>query len=195
MYRARSKIELTAGRDDSVANDDLLKGKKILIVDDEMDVLESLEDLLDECDTETASTFEDAKTLLEQNPYDVAILDIMGVNGLDLLDVATEKKIPAVMLTARGLNPDNLVESIQRGAKACVPKEKMAEIDIYLREVFIAKNEGMEKSGDWFARLGSLFEKRFGVGWRDRDKEFWEDFDKNYNVSDKKLKKIKHWVG
>jgi len=178
-----------------MADDHLMEGKKILIVDDEIDVLELLEELLDECDTETASTFEDAKTLLEQNPYDVAILDIMGVKGLDLLEVATEKKIPALMLTARGLNPDNLMESIQRGAKACVPKEKMAEIDTYLREIFVAKNEGEEKSGDWFARLGSFFEKRFGVGWRNRDKEFWDDFDKNYKVSDEELKKIKHWVG
>lgn len=178
-----------------MANDDVLKGKKILIVDDELDVLELLEDLLDECDTETASTFEDAKSLLEQNSYDVAILDIMGVNGLKLLDIATEKKISALMLTARGLNPDNLKESIQRGAKACVPKEKMAEIDIYLREIFVAKNEGEAKSGDWFARLGSFFEKRFGVGWRNRDKEFWDEFDKNYKVSDEELKKIKHWVG
>ena len=119
-------------------NDDVLKGKKVLIVDDEMDVLELLEDLLDECDTETASTFEDAKSLLEQTPYDVAILDIMGVNGLELLEIASKKKIPALMLTARGLNPENLMESIQKGAKACVPKEKMSEIDIYLKEIFIA---------------------------------------------------------
>ena len=176
-------------------NDDVLKGKKILIVDDETDVLELLVDLLDECDTETSSTFENAKTLLEQNPYDVAILDIMGVNGLGLLEIATEKKIPALMLTARGLNPDNLMESIQKGAKACVPKEKMSEIDIYLQEIFIAKQEGVEKSGDWFARLGSFFERRFGVGWRNKDKEFWDDFDNNYKVSDEELKKIKHWVG
>ena len=176
-------------------NNDVLKGKKILIVDDETDILELLVDLLDECDTETASTFEDAKELLEQNPYDVTILDIMGVRGLDLLEVATEKKIPALMLTARGLNPDNLMESIQKGAKACVPKEKMSEIDLYLKEIFIAKQEGVEKSGNWFARLGSFFERRFGVGWRSKDIEFWDDFDKNFKVSDKELKKIKHWVG
>ena len=31
-----------------------LKGKKILVVDDEPDVLESLEEILDDCDVDTA---------------------------------------------------------------------------------------------------------------------------------------------
>ncbi len=55
----------------------------------------------------------------------------MGVKGFDLLEIAGEKKIPALMLTARGLNPDNLVGSIKLGAKSYVPKEKMSEIDTY----------------------------------------------------------------
>ena len=90
-----------------MASDNILTGKKILIVDDEADVLESLEDLLDECEIKTASNYESAKELLEQSTYDAAILDIMGVRGFDLLEIATEKKIPALMLTAHGLNPDN----------------------------------------------------------------------------------------
>jgi DNA-binding response OmpR family regulator len=99
-----------------MASENILQGKKILIVDDEVDILESLEDLLDECDIETASTFEAAKELLDANTYDAAILDIMGVRGFDLLEVATDKKVPALMLTAHGLNPDNLVGSIKLGA-------------------------------------------------------------------------------
>ena len=43
----------------------LLDGKKILIVDDEPDVLEVLTELLDMCEVVTASTFEQAKELLE----------------------------------------------------------------------------------------------------------------------------------
>ncbi|NIV98732.1 response regulator receiver protein, partial [Candidatus Saccharibacteria bacterium] len=38
-----------------MASDDILKGKKILVVDDEPDILETLEELLDECDIETAA--------------------------------------------------------------------------------------------------------------------------------------------
>ena len=173
-----------------MASDDILKGKKILIVDDEIDVLESLEDLLDECDLETASSYESAKELLESKVYDAAILDIMGVRGFDLLEIAVQKKIPALMLTAHGLNPGNLVGSIKLGAKSYIPKEKMSEIDIYLKEIFIAQEKGIEKSGNWFSRLGSFFDNRFGHGWKHKDKKFWDEFDKNFVVSKDELEKI-----
>ena len=173
-----------------MASDDILKGKKILIVDDEIDVLESLEDLLDECDLETAASYESAKELLESKVYDAVILDIMGVRGFDLLEIATEKKIPALMLTAHGLNPDNLVGSIKLGAKSYIPKEKMSEIDLYLKEIFIAREKGIEKSGNWFARLGSFFDNRFGPGWKHKDKKFWDEFDKNFVVTKDELEKI-----
>ena len=173
-----------------MAKDDILKGKKILAVDDEPDILETLKELLDECDVETASSFESAKELLETRVYDVAILDIMGVKGFDLLEIATEKKIPALMLTAHGLNPDNLVGSIKLGAKSYVPKEKMSEIDIYLKDIFMAQEKGIEKSGNWFARLGAFFEERFGAGWKNKDKKFWNEFDKTFEVSKDELDKI-----
>ena len=173
-----------------MASENILEGKKILIVDDEVDVLESLEDLLDECDIETASTFEAAKELLENNPYDAAILDIMGVRGFDLLAITAEKKIPALMLTAHGLNPDNLVGSIKLGAKSYIPKEKMSEIDLYLKEIFVSQEKGIEKSGNWFARLSSFFDERFGSGWKNKDKKFWNEFDKTFKVSKDELEKI-----
>ena len=173
-----------------MTDDSTFKGKKILVVDDERDVLETLEDLLDEFDVETASTFESAKELLESKVYDAAILDIMGVKGFDLLAIATEKKIPALMLTAHGLNPDNLVGSIKLGAKSYIPKEKMSEIDIYLKEILIAQEKGIEKPGNWFARLGSFFDNRFGEGWKNKDKRFWQEFDKTFEVSKDELEKI-----
>ncbi len=173
-----------------MASDDILAGKKILIVDDEPDVLESIEEILEECDIETASSYESAKALFEKKTFDAAILDIMGVKGFDLLEIATEKKIPALMLTAHGLNPDNLVGSIKLGAKSYVPKEKMSEIDTYLKEIFIAQEKGIVKSGNWFARLGTFFDERFGSGWKNKDKKFWDEFDKTFEVSKDELEKI-----
>ena len=173
-----------------MAGDDILKGKKILVVDDEPDVLESLEEILDECEVETASSYESARELLESTVYDAAILDIMGVRGFDLIEIATENKIPAVMLTAHGLNPDNLVGSIKLGAKSYIPKEKMSEIDIYLKEIFIAKEKGIEKSANWFNRLGSFFDNRFRSGWKNKDKKFWNEFNKTYQVSKDELQDI-----
>ncbi len=173
-----------------MTNDDILKGKKILVVDDEPDILETLKEILEECDVETATTFESAEELLKHEDYHATILDIMGVRGFDLLKIATEKKIPALMLTAQGLDPDNLVGSIKLGAKSYIPKDRMVEIDIYLKEIFIAQGKGIEKSGNWFVRLGSFFDKRFGQGWKNKDKKFWEEFDKTYKVSKDELEGI-----
>lgn len=173
-----------------MAEEDVLKGKKILAVDDEPDILNTLKEVLDTCDLETATSFESAKELLETKKYDAAILDIMGVRGFDLLKIATERKIPALMLTAHGLNPDNLVGSIKLGAKSYIPKDRMHEINIYLKELILAKKRGIERPGNWFARLSSYFDARFGHGWKNKDKKFWEEFDKTFKVSKDELEKI-----
>jgi DNA-binding response OmpR family regulator len=77
-----------------------LENKRILIVDDEPDVLESLEEALDMSTTVRAQTFEEAYRLLETQTFDIAILDIMGVDGYQLLETAHKKNVVAVMLTA-----------------------------------------------------------------------------------------------
>lgn len=166
---------------------DVLNGKTILAVDDEPDVLDSLKEILDQCKVETASTFETARELLERKNYDAAILDIMGVKGFDLLRIATERGIPAIMLTAHGLNPDNLVGSMEMGAKSYIPKEKMQEIPMYLSALFLDREAGIEKSRSWFDRLSSFFDERFGYGWKSKHKKFWEEFDQTYRVSKDEL--------
>jgi len=173
-----------------MAENDILKGKKILAVDDESDVLDTLKEMLEECDMETATTYELAKELLESKVYDVAILDIMGVRGFDLLKVAMKKKIPALMLTAHGLNPENLVDSVKLGAKSYIPKDKIGDIDVFLKEIFLSQEKGIEKSGNWFARLGSYFDNRFGHGWKNKDKKFWKEFDETYKVSKDELQEL-----
>lgn len=173
-----------------MVNTDILAGKKILIVDDEQDILDTLVELLDRCEVDTASTFETGRDFLKTRRYDAVILDIMGVRGFDLLEVATERKIPALMLTAHGLNPDNLVGSIKLGAKSYIPKDKIDDIGIYLSEIFAAQKQGIEKSGNWFARLGSFFDSRFEPGWKNKNKKFWNEFDKTYKVTKEELEDI-----
>ena len=82
---------------------DSLTGKRILIVDDEPDILETLSELLSQCIIDTATSCDAAKQLLAEKTFDAAILDIMGVNGYDLLELCRQKQIPAVMLTAHAL--------------------------------------------------------------------------------------------
>ena len=63
-----------------------LAGKSILAVDDEVDILETIEDILEETKLDTAGTYESASKKIRKNTYDLVILDIMGVNGLQLLE-------------------------------------------------------------------------------------------------------------
>jgi len=155
----------------------LLDGKRILAVDDESDILEVLEELLSMCDVVTVSTFEEAKDLLESQNFDIAILDIMGVDGYGLLEIANRRNITAVMLTAHAFTPDNLVKSIKEGAASYLPKEELTNIVTFLNDVLEAKKKGKNPWGPWQERLPtSYFEKRWGAAWQDTDKDFWEKF-------------------
>ena len=59
----------------------------------------------------------------------------MGVDGYKLLEIANQKNIPAVMLTAHALSPENLIASINKGARAYLPKERMIDIESFLVEL------------------------------------------------------------
>lgn len=169
---------------------DILKGKRILIVDDEPDILETLVELLDMCNVDTAPNFETAKKFLKQNTYDVAILDIMGVRGYDLLKITQERGIPALMLTAHALSPDNLIKSLKGGAHSYIPKDKIAEIDQYVAEIIKSKEKGGQKSGQWFTQLKPFFDSKFGPDWQEKEKEFWKEFNEKYVVSKEDVEKI-----
>ncbi|UCB49388.1 MAG: response regulator [Deltaproteobacteria bacterium] len=153
-----------------------LEGKKILIVDDEPDVLETLEELLSMCDVSKASSFEEAKKLLEFEYFDLAILDIMGVEGFELLEIARDKEVIAVMLTAHALSPENIVKSYKEGAASYLPKEEMANIATFLEEILEAKEKGKHFWWRWLDRWGTYYDKKFGEDWKDKDKEFWDKF-------------------
>lgn len=155
----------------------ILEGKKLLIVDDEPDVVEVITELLKKCIIDTASDFETGAKLLNENEYDMVVLDIMGVNGYDLLEIANKKAIPALMLTANALTPDNFAKSITKGAKAYIPKEKMAEIGIYLSDLLKAQ-EGTEKHDRWFSRLESYFQMIFGRDWINEYRELRQEIEK-----------------
>jgi DNA-binding NtrC family response regulator len=156
------------------AENSLLAGKNVLIVDDEPDVLESLEDLLPMCEVVKASSFEEARRLLESQNFDLAILDIMGVDGYGLLDIANEKKIMAIMLTAHALSPEDTVKSYKEGAAFFVPKEKLAEITTFLNDVLEAKEKGHDYWASWLDRLGEYYDKKFGSHWQNSEREFWD---------------------
>lgn len=145
-----------------------VEGKKILIVDDEPDVLETLEEAFNVCKVSKASSFDQAKELLETQHFDFAILDIMGVEGYRLLQIANEKKVIAVMLTAHALSPEDALKSYKKGAASYVPKAKMNDIEAVLNDIMEAKEAGKSSWSRWYERFGSFFENKFPS---DRDSE------------------------
>ncbi|MBW1702936.1 MAG: response regulator [Deltaproteobacteria bacterium] len=160
-----------------MSDNSLLDGKKILIVDDEPDVLDALEEMLDMCKVVKASSFDEAKEFLESDDFDMAILDIMGVDGYKLLHIAKHRNITAVMLTANALSPDNLVRSIKEGADSYLPKEEMSNITTFLVDILKSQKEGESTWEPWHRRLSSsYFERKWGGDWKDQNRKFWDKY-------------------
>jgi DNA-binding NtrC family response regulator len=156
----------------------ILTGKVILMVDDEPDVLEILKEELTEvcgsCHIHQATTFEMAQEYLLSYTYDLVTLDIMGVRGFDLLKIAVTRHVPVAMITAHALTPEALKRSIEMGARAYLPKEKLGEIVPFLEDVL-----RYELSPGWkrlFEKMGVYFNARFGADWQKNDEAFWKDF-------------------
>jgi CheY-like chemotaxis protein len=162
----------------------VLKGKRLLAVDDEPDILEVLEEELAkyEVKLDKASSFEGGIQRLTSYTYDVVILDIMGVRGFELLEFAVLKKLPVVMLTAHALSVEALQKSIDLGARAYVPKDEIDRIAPFLEDVLTLSYESAWLS--LFKRLGSFFGKRFGPEWRRSEKEFLEKFQKDLEMKE-----------
>jgi DNA-binding NtrC family response regulator len=158
----------------------ILNGKRVLAVDDEPDVLESLEELVladaPQCRIEKAGNYEDAIRLLETNSYDLVVLDIMGVRGFDLLETAVKRNFRVAMLTAHALTPEALKRSYDMQAYAFLPKEKLADIVPFLEDVLkydyaTGWKRLLEKLHGFFSdRFVSDWEKKTGLEWKEWSK-------------------------
>ena len=117
-----------------ISSESPLKGKRILVVDDEPDVLETLQELLDMCIVQQAADFDTAVEFISNHSYDAVVLDIQGVNGFELLRHAVSKGFPTLMLTAHAATPESLKKSIELGAVAFLPKEYILELKDLLED-------------------------------------------------------------
>jgi nucleotide-binding universal stress UspA family protein/CheY-like chemotaxis protein len=165
-----------------VEQESVLQGKTILVVDDEPDVREVIEEEILEaapnCTVDTVGSYEEAAELLTSHNYDLAILDVMGVRGFDLLKIAVDRPhpIPVVILTAQAHSAESLKKSIEMGARAYLPKEKLGDIVRHLEDVMT-----YEYGPAWKRLLkeitGHLY-KGWGPYWRQPDEAFWKEFDR-----------------
>ncbi|MGZ3748554.1 MAG: hybrid sensor histidine kinase/response regulator [Pseudobdellovibrionaceae bacterium] len=157
----------------------ILNGKRILAVDDETDVLKILEEKILEacpdCKLDKAAAYETAVKMLESTNYDAVILDIMGVRGFDLLDLAVKKKLGVVMLTAHALSPEALKKSVELGARAYLPKEKLGEVVPFLEDIL--KYDDLPGWGRLMKKLEEYFNFRWGRSWKKSEEKFWKEFD------------------
>jgi two-component system phosphate regulon response regulator PhoB len=103
--------------------------EKLLVVDDEEDILELVRHHLEResYEVHTCTSGEKALQMARSNPYDLLVLDLM-LPGMDGLEVARRLKadaqtrtLPIVMLTAKGEEAD-VVAGLELGADDYVTK-------------------------------------------------------------------------
>ena len=159
--------------------DSILNGKRVLAVDDEADVLtvleEEIKDAAPRCQFDKATTYEEAVEKMASWTYDVVVLDIMGVRGFDLLELAVNRNFPVAMLTAHALSPEALKRSIEMKARAYLPKEKLGEIVPFLEDIL----EEPDSLSGWARQMNKLdgyFSSRWGELWKKSEEKFWKDF-------------------
>jgi DNA-binding response OmpR family regulator len=146
----------------------VLDGKRVLAVDDEPDILTVVEEEISHASpdavVEKATTYDKAAELLRSNSYDLIVLDIMGVRGFDLLEIAVGRGFRVAMLTAHALSPESLRKSHDLGASAYLPKDKLGELVPFLEDVLQYEH----KTG-WkrlLAKLENYFDNQFEPDWK-----------------------------
>ena len=150
----------------------ILEEKRILVVDDEPDVLETVTDLLESSQVVTAGSFEDARQKIAEESFDLVLLDIMGVNGFALLEACRAAKLPAAMLTAHALNIESLNLAVRLGALSFLPKEELHRLPELVAEIFDGLEQGKTHWKKLFQRLGHFFKERLGILWEDESSKF-----------------------
>lgn len=116
--------------------------KKILLVDDDVELVEMIRDYLSQEGFEVGIVHDGEHGVREalNGSYAIAVLDVMmpGMSGIDVLrHIRNESSIPVIMLTARGDDTDRIL-GLELGAddyvpKPCTPRELTARIRAILK--------------------------------------------------------------
>lgn len=146
-------------------NYDVLRGKKILAVDDEPDILDTIKEQFEPHEIVIAQSYEEAEKLILRERFDLVLLDIMGVHGFQLLKKCREREIPAAMLTAHCINVESVNEALELGAVSFLPKNELANIQEHVSEILEGLAEGKSHWKRLFDRLGPFFSERLGLTW------------------------------
>ncbi|MDY6786918.1 MAG: response regulator [candidate division WOR-3 bacterium] len=136
-----------------------MKMRKILIVDDEKNILKTIKTALegDDVSVDTAMNGEECLDLIEQKEFDLILLDLKMpvIDGIEVLKRLSEKDIfiPVVIITAHG-TIDKAVEAMKLGAVDFIQKpfspNEIREIvdDMFERNEVVEENASTYK--DYF---------------------------------------------
>jgi DNA-binding response OmpR family regulator len=95
---------------------------KVLLVDDEVEFLSAISERLSlrDIDVRTASSGEEALYLLEVDPPDVMVLDVMlpGIRGTELLKLMKQEYplIQVILITGADISTRDRIEGMRLGA-------------------------------------------------------------------------------
>jgi DNA-binding response OmpR family regulator len=116
--------------------------QRILVVDDEQSIRTIVEYALKDAGFEvvTAGRGDDALRVIERDPVDLVVLDVMlpGMDGLEVCQkIRAEKSVPIIMLSARGEELDKVL-GLELGAddyvtKPFSPRELVSRVKANLR--------------------------------------------------------------
>lgn len=134
----------------------ILKGKKILVFNQDQDIQASLTDLLQPCKLSSASTLTHAKKLFNNLQFDLAIIDIDKKGAFKLLDIVATSNFPVVILSEHPHSSEHATNAYEKGASYYVPKEKIIKIATYLSDVLEAVQKGESPWSTWLERMEGL---------------------------------------
>lgn len=134
-----------------------MKNCKILLVDDDQDVLEMLLSIFRRAGYEnllTASSGSEALRIWREEQPGMIVLDVMmpGMDGFSVLkEIRRTSRVPVLMLTALG-EAENRIEGLESGAddylaKPFLPKELLLRVSAILSRVYPRRKEMAELAG------------------------------------------------
>ena len=122
-----------------------MKTYKILVVDDEVDIVDFIDDYLTGEGYEVIKAYDGVEALdkMRQNLPDLVVLDIMlpGLDGFEVCkQIRTESTVPILMVTAKDSDVDKIV-GLEIGAddyilKPFNPRELVARVKAILRRTY-----------------------------------------------------------
>jgi DNA-binding response OmpR family regulator len=137
-----------------------LQGRRILIVEDEPDIVRGLTDALEFENLEVASTGKGAEgvRIMREQPADCVILDLMlpDINGYQVCEQirAFNPLVPIIMLTAKGQETDK-IRGLDAGADDYVTKPfSVAELLARIKAIF-RRIANIEPATQEILRIGS----------------------------------------